>query len=293
MECSSLYAESSAATLGRLAGMTPSPIASTPMFNTILYQPFLNTLIFLYEHLGRNLGLAIIVFTVLIKLILAWPSSSFIHSQRKIQALQPKLKTLKTQFKDNREALAKATMGLYKSSKVNPFSSCLPTLIQIPILYALYRVFLDGLRTDPTTHLLMPKQLAFLYPSLQGTYAHTPIDTVFFPGFDLARTGIFVGSILIALVAAGLQYWQSKMLTPPDAPKVPGAQDERLAAMTSKQMTYLFPIITAIFIIGLPIGLGLYWLVSIGFTVAQQYLVLSRLKRQEAENNETHPQPTS
>lgn len=261
------------------------------MFDTILYQPFLNTLIYLYEHLGRNLGLAIIVFTVLIKFILAWPSASFIKSQRKIQALQPKLKALKEKLKGNREALAKATMDLYKSSRVNPFSSCLPTLIQIPILYALYRVFLDGLKTDPTTHLLMPKQLAFLYPSLQGTYAQTPIDTVFFPGFDLARAGVFVGSVVVALVSAALQYWQSKMLIPAEAPKVSGAQDERLASMTSKQMLYLFPVITAIFIIGLPIGLGLYWLVSIGFTVLQQYLVLAQLKRQEAKKNEAHLQP--
>ncbi len=263
------------------------------MFDTLLYQPFLNTLIYLYDRLGHNLGVAIIVFTVIIKLILAWPSESFIKSQRKIQALQPKLKVLKEQFKNNREALAKATMGLYKSSKVNPFSSCLPTLIQIPILYALYRVFLDGMRTDPTSHLLMPKQLAFLYPSLQGTYAQTPIDTMFFPGFDLARTGVFVGSVVVALVAAALQYWQSKMLLPAETPKVAGAQDERLAALTSKQMTYLFPVITAIFIIGLPIGLGLYWLVSIGFTVLQQYLVLAQLKRQEAKGNEAHHQPTA
>ncbi len=112
---------------------------------------FFNGLIFLYDILGKNLGVAIIVFTVIIKFLLAWPSASFIRSQRKIQALQPKLNALKAKHKNDREGLAKATMELYKTSRVNPFSSCLPSLIQIPILFVLYRVFLSSLNPDPTT----------------------------------------------------------------------------------------------------------------------------------------------
>ncbi|MBI3115613.1 MAG: membrane protein insertase YidC [Candidatus Kerfeldbacteria bacterium] len=261
------------------------------MFNTLLYQPFLNTLMYLYQHLGGNLGLAIIVFTIIIKLILAWPSASFIRSQRKIQALQPKLQALKRKHQNDREGLSRATMALYKESKVNPFTSCLPTLIQLPILFALYKVFLSGLQTEAETGLLKSDQLELLYGPLKDAFASTPINTVFFPGLDLAQTGIFVGSVIIAALAGVAQYWQSRMIAAPPAPKVAGAQDERLAAMTSRQMTYLFPIITVVIIVSLPIGLGLYWLTSILFTVAQQYLVLGQLRRQE-DANANHPQPT-
>lgn len=234
---------------------------------------FFNALIYIYDVLGKNLGVAIIAFTIIIKFLLAWPSASSIRSQKKIQALQPKLQALKAKHKNDREGLAKATMELYRSSKVNPFSSCLPTLIQLPILIILYQVFMAGLKVDAATGLLGQKQLDMLYAPLRAVYEHTPIHTIFFPGLDLARHGIAAGSIIMALLAAGLQFWQTRMLTVKQPPHIPGAQDESLAATTSKQMMYMAPIMTVVIVPQLPLGLGLYWVVSTLFTIGQQWLM--------------------
>lgn len=241
---------------------------------SFLYPPFLNSVLYLYQHLGENLALAIILFTVAVKLALAWPTNSFIRSQRKMQELQPKLQAIKQQYKNDREKQAKATMNLYKSSKVNPFSSCLPTLIQIPIFYGLYLVFAQGLRADPSTHLLIPDVLQHLSGSIRAFFEVNAIKTQVFPGFDLAQKGIAAATIILALLAGALQYWQSKMLTVKAPPKVPGAQDESFAAMTSKQMTYLFPFLTVFIVITLPAGWGLYWVISTAFSIVQQYIVL-------------------
>lgn len=246
---------------------------------------FFNGLMYFHNLLWQNLGLAIIALTVVIKLLLAWPSAQFIRSQKKIQALQPRLQALREKHKGDREGLARATMELYRSSKVNPFSSCLPTLIQLPILIILYQVFLGGLKIDPTTHLLQSEQLRQLYPSLRAIYEQTPIETAFLPGLDLAQRGFVFGTIVLAALAAGLQYWQTRMLTVKEPPRVPGAKDESFAAATTKQMTYLAPAMTLFIVPQLPAGLGLYWVVSTLFTIGQQYLVQRAGARSDHANN--------
>lgn len=251
---------------------------------------FFNGLIFLYDFFGQNLGLAIIGFTVAAKLLLAWPSAQFIRSQRKVQALQPKLKELQARYRGDREKLSRATMDLYRSNKVNPFSSCLPMLIQLPILYLLYGVFLSGLQTDPTTHLLQPDQLNQLYAPLREIYSQTPFETRFFPGFDLAQKGLNVWSLGLAALAAVLQFFQARMLTVKEPPRVPGAQDESLLAATSKQMTYLFPALTGFLVVTFPAGLGLYWVVSTIFSIIQQAFTLRAIRRAEAATTDaSHP----
>lgn len=245
-----------------------------------LYHPFFNALIYLYDLFNQNIGLAIIVFTVAIKLVLAWPTQSMVRAQRKMQLLQPKLAELKARYKNDREGLAKATMEMYKKNKANPLSSCLPALIQLPILFALYQVFFNGLKTDPGTGLLAADQLNILVPSLREIYNHSPIHTSFL-GIDLAKHGVIAGNIILGLLAGGLQFIQSKMLMSRQPPNVPGAKDESLAAVTSKQMTYLFPIVTVIIALQLPAGLALYWTVSTLVTIVQQWLVIRKMAQEE------------
>src|SRR3989339_1157759 len=116
--------------------------------HTVLYQPLFNALIFFYNIIpGHSMALAITLLTVLIRVAL-WPLSAFsLKSQKALQDLQPKIDELKKQYKDDKAELAKATMALYKSQKVNPASSCLPLLIQLPLLIAVYQVFRSGLTT--------------------------------------------------------------------------------------------------------------------------------------------------
>src|SRR5688572_13352355 len=108
------------------------------IFTTIIYQPIFNTVLYFHKILpGQDMGLAIIIVTILIKLLLYTPSLAAIRSSRQLSTLQPKLKALQEKYKNNKEELAKEQMKLYRESKINPLSSCLPILIQLPILYAL------------------------------------------------------------------------------------------------------------------------------------------------------------
>lgn len=252
------------------------------IFNIILYQPLLNALFFLQKIIpGHDLGMAIIILTIIIRGILYVPSLSAIKSQRRIQEIQPKLNALKAKYKDNREELGRQLMKFYKENKVNPFSSCLPLLIQLPILFALFRVFYAGLATDPSTGFLVQDQLNNLYGPLRDYYAATSINSMFLGFVDLAKTGNWI----LALMAGGFQYFQSKMLISKQPPKgIPGAKDESMAATTSRSMTYFFPVIIIFISLRFPAGLALYWVVATLFAIAQQYIYFKKhpVKKEEA-----------
>src|SRR3989338_8207042 len=116
------------------------------IFNLIFYQPILNLLVFLYNIVpGHDIGLAIIIMTVIIKLILLPLSKQSIRSQKAMQDLQPKIEEIKKKYANNKEEQGRAMMQLYKQEKVNPFSSCLPLLIQLPFLFAVFFFFLKRL----------------------------------------------------------------------------------------------------------------------------------------------------
>ena len=126
------------------------------LFNVFLYQPILNALVFIYNFVpGHDLGVAIIVITILIKLIFYPFSLKSIKSQKALQDIQPKIEALKNQYKNQKEKLGQEMMKLYKEEKVSPFSSCLPLLIQLPFLIAVYEVFRTGL-TDGALNNLYP-----------------------------------------------------------------------------------------------------------------------------------------
>lgn len=236
------------------------------IFVHILYNPLFNGLMFLYRYVG-DLGVAIILLTILIKLILFIPSLSAIRSQQKMQEIQPKMKELQEKYKDNKEELSRQLMGFYKQHKVNPFSSCLPLLIQLPILIALYRVFFSGIMVDPATGIFSADQLSHLYPALRSFFEGLRIDIMFLNFVNLTAKH----NIILAALAAAAQFWQSWMMQAKRPPKVPGAKDEDTAALVNRNMMYLLPVMTFIFGYQFPAGLALYWLASTVFQVAQQY----------------------
>lgn len=244
----------------------------TELFNTVLYEPMFNALIWLYHVIPyKDLGFSIILLTILIKLVLFWPALSALKAQKQLQDTQPKIAELKEKYKDNKEELGRQLMSFYKTNKVNPFSSCLPLLIQLPILIALYKVFFGGLQTDATTGILVSDQVAHLYGWLREVYATTPLNTTFLGFVHLSETH----NIYLAVLAGAAQFWQAKMLsTKRAALKTSGAKDEDLAAAMNKQMLYVLPVITVIFGYQFPAGVTLYWLATTGFTVLQQLYFL-------------------
>lgn len=232
------------------------------MFQTIFYQPLYNLLIFLYNVIpGQDIGLAIILLTVLIKIAL-WPlAAQAIKGQKAMLGLQPKLNALKEKHKDDKAALATATMELYKSEKVNPLSSCLPLLVQLPILIGLYWALSNGLKSE---------RFDLLYPFIKNPDI---IKTMAFGFLDLAKS-----NFVLALLAGLAQYWQTKML-PMQTPAVtaPGSKDESMAAMMNKQMLYMMPLMTVIIGTSIPGGLTLYWLVTTLLTGWQQKLAFTKV----------------
>ena len=232
------------------------------LYHTILYQPIYNALIFLYNIIpGHDIGVAIILLTILIKLIL-WPlSQKSLRSQKAIQDLQPKVDEIRKKYAQEKEKQAQELMQLYKNNKVNPLSSCLPLLIQFPFLIAVYQVFRVGLTGSG---------FESLYPFVTNPGS---INAISFGFLNLA-----VISLPLAILSGAAQYIQTKMLLSKQAPKAvknePGAKDEKFMGDMNKSMTYFMPIMTVIIGASLPGGLTLYWFVTTVLTILQQKLTL-------------------
>jgi YidC/Oxa1 family membrane protein insertase len=239
------------------------------LFQTIILQPILNVLIWLYNVLpGNDIGFAIIALTILVKVVLYPFSVQQIKQQRALQALQPKIDEIRARLKDDKDAQAKELMELYKREKVNPAASCLPLLVQLPVFIGLFNALRQGLAS---------KGLNLLYPfvSNPGTINHMFLGLV-----DLSKP-----NYVLAVLAGLVQFWQTKQImqkpspaaAPPNEVKgSEGAQDESMAAMMNKQMMYIMPLVTIFIGVTLPGGLALYWLTMSILTVAQQALFLKK-----------------
>jgi len=235
------------------------------IFNIIFYQPLFNLLVYFYNIIpGNDIGIAIIVLTVIIKLLLYPLSIKSIKSQKALQDLQPKIEALKAKYKDQKEKLASEMMELYKKEKVSPFSSCLPLLIQFPFLIAVYQVFRAGLSNGSFDQL-------YSFVANPGQ-----INPIAFGFIDLSEPQIF-----LAVLAGAAQFWQSKMLISkkPEI-KSEGSKDENMMTTMNRQMTFMMPIITIIIGFSLPGGLVLYWFVMTLLTALQQLITFNKGKDQ-------------
>jgi YidC/Oxa1 family membrane protein insertase len=235
------------------------------MFETIFYQPVLNLLVFLYNIIpGNDLGVAIVLLTIIIKLLLLPLSKKSLTSQKALKDLQPKINEIKKKFSDNKEQMSREMMKLYKDNKVNPFSSCLPLLIQLPFLFAVFRVFRNGFEDGAL-------DLVYLFISRPES-----IDYISFGVIDLS-----VRNIPFAVLAGLAQYWQTKMMmAKKPSIKSAGSKDEDMMAIMNKQMIVMMPLLTVFIGMSFPGGLALYWLVTTLLTGLQQMYVF---KKQEKE----------
>ncbi len=233
-------------------------------FHTFLYAPIFNLLVWFYNVIpGGDIGFAIIALTVLMKLSL-WPlMQTSLKSQKALQEIQPKIEELKEKHKDDKEALAKAMMEMYQEEKVNPLSSCLPVLIQLPILIALYRVLLNGFGSE---------NFQYLYPFVQNP---GEVNNIFLGIIDLAEASLF-----LAVLAGIFQFFQTRMLISSRPPKEvrgsKGSKDESMMASMNKSMLYFMPIITVVIGATLPGGLTLYWVTINIFSIIQQSIVFKK-----------------
>ncbi len=243
------------------------------IFHGLIYQPLYNILIFLYDFLpGADFGIAIIVVTLLIKFALIPLSKKQIESQKKMQEIQPELKKIQEKYKDNKEKQTKEVMKFYKENKANPFSGCLPMIVQIVFLIAIYRVIINisnaGLTVDASD----------LY-----SFVRDPgeINKMFLGIIDLSSPSLF-----IAILAAGAQFWQMKMMMAKNKKKEESKKVEKkskekdskpdFAQIMNKQMVVLGPMMTLFIGVKFAAGLAIYWLVSTLFAVFQQIYIFKK-----------------
>jgi YidC/Oxa1 family membrane protein insertase len=250
-------------------------------YNEIIYRPLFNLMVFFYNIIpGHDIGIAIILLTLLVRIVLYPMNSKSIKSQKQMQEIQPEIKKIQEKYKDNKEQQAKALMEFYQRKEINPFSGCLPILAQFPILIALYHVFVNGFKDESLTALY-----SFIYNP-----GH--LDPISFGFVNLSETNIY-----LALVAATLQYFQTKMLMGkkreekkedknPSEEKTPEEKTQDFAQSMTKQMIYIMPVITFVFAMSFPSGLALYWAVTTLFAIVQQYFIINKQKKEaKAEVN--------
>ncbi len=237
----------------------------TTIFNEVLYRPLLNLLIFIYNIIpGHDFGVAIILVTVLIRVILSPLSIKGVKSRKALETLQPKIKEIQKKYKDKQEQVKKM-MNFYKENSINPASGCLPLLIQLPIIIALYRVFIGVMDSG---------KFELLYSFVKSP-GH--IDSWFLGIIDLAVPSIFLG-----IIAGAFQFWQSKIMFK-NVPKSKTTGKMNIQQTMSRQMIYFMPIITILIAAKLPAGLPLYWAVTTIFGVGEYLLV--QHKNEKSKNN--------
>ncbi len=227
------------------------------MWNTLVIQPMLNLLLWIYDLIGNNLGWAIILFTIVIRLVTYPLTASQMKSSQKMQEMQnnEKWKAIQKKYKDDKEKLAQEQMALYKELGVNPLAPCLPTLIQLPILFGLYGALNQAMAVTPTQLLGLSK---LIYPFINAAQL-IPLNNQFL-WMNLGQPerlyvlGVGIPTLTILVVIT--TYLQSKVMTPPSAnPSDQGAQ-------MSKMMNLYMPFMMGMIAYSLASGLAIYFLAS-------------------------------
>ncbi len=235
------------------------------IYTTLFYQPLYNALVFLVSIVpGGNVGVSIILLTILVRFILLPFSHKSVVSQSKMRAIAPHIEKLKETHKEDKQEQARKIMELYRSHGINPLSGVLLVIIQLPIIFALYRVLLKGL------------------PHLDGTilysFIHLP-DMV--PQMTFLWIVLSKKSIVLAFIAAITQFFQVKLSIPPVIAQKkdtkPTFKDE-FAKSFNMQMRYVLPVVIFFISYSISAAVALYWATSNIFSIAHELYVKKKAK---------------
>lgn len=238
------------------------------MWEALIITPLTSLLLWIYDLVGNNFGVAIIIFTILIRAI-TWPlNAQQMKGAAAMQELQndKEWQAIQKKYKDDREKLAQEQMRIYKEKGINPFASCLPTLIQFPIIIGLYQSIIRALAATPLDLLKLSRSIS-INPDLVNLI---PLNSKFL-WMDLSRPEsiqIFGFAFpTLALIVALTTYIQSKLTTP--ASSNPNDQ----SAMMSRQMTIMMPLMLGYFALTFASGLSVYFITSNLLGIAQYALM--------------------
>ncbi|MBM4446824.1 MAG: membrane protein insertase YidC [Chloroflexi bacterium] len=227
------------------------------LWNTIILEPVLNSLIALCTVLGGSFGWAIIVLTVVVRLALFPLTVRQTQSTKAMQTLQPRIQELQKKYAKNQQKLQQEMMKLYKEAGINPLGCLWPMLIQLPIWIALYQSIMQALAATPENLLNLSQHL---YPWAMVSQA-IPLNEHFL-WLKLSRPD---PNLILAILVGGTMWIQQKMVTAP-------ATDPRQQSMTS-MTTMMMPLMFGFFTLSFPSGLALYWVVSNVIGIVIQYFV--------------------
>jgi YidC/Oxa1 family membrane protein insertase len=243
------------------------------IWSTLILNPMINSLMWIYSGLAQNFGLAIIVFTILVRLITYPLTASQIKSTKSMQDMQKskKWQDIQKKYKGDREKLAQEQMNLYKEMGVSPFGSCLPTLIQFPIIIGLYQAIIRALAVTPIQLLELTRHI---YPFYNAA-ALIPLNNYFLwldlslpeKDFGIAISGFTIPILAILVVAT--TFLQSRLMTPPSTTGDQGAN-------MSRAMNLYMPLFMGYLAYSFPSGLALYFVTS-NLAGILQYGIMGRL----------------
>ena len=238
------------------------PGAFVRLFRGVVTKPLLFVLVSIASVLpGYSLGWAIIILTLLVKIVLFFPTQHALEGQRKMQALQPKLDELKKKFAKDPKRMHEETMKLWKEHNVNPFQSCLPMLVQFPVLIGLFFVIRDSAVIETSREFLYP-----IHQNLDWSFGHN------FLGLSLTQPHAIIFVPLLVV----LQFIQMKLtMTFAKRKKKDSAPSDTQNAMEMQQkiMLYVLPAMIGFFALQFPSAVSLYWLISTVFAIGQQVVV--------------------
>ena len=250
------------------------------LFTGFLYAPVYNMLAYLIQLFSSSLWWAIVVLTIIVRIILLFPQHKMMVGQRKMQAIQPKVKKLQEKHKGNQQVLWMELMKLYKQEGVNPMGSCWFLLIQMPILIVIYNIIIN---------ITSPVNQFYLYESL-ASFQVSQINYNFF-GIDLLAAG-GAAWVVLALTVGIIQFIQVKLsLIWRETDSSSGVVLEKKKwedsynpmmpdpEMMNKFMLYGMPAMVAVFTYTLIAGVGIYWWVSTLFAIFQQIFVNKIIKK--------------
>lgn len=242
------------------------------LFSAVVYNPLYNSLIFLIDHVPyADVGIAVILLTIGVKLILLPLAHIAIRSQITMNAIKPELEVIREKYKKDKQEQARQTMSLYKEKNINPFAMIVPLLIQIPIIFGLYWVFFRGGLPEVNTELL--------YSFIS---APNIVNMQFIGSVDMGGK-----SIVIALLAGITQYVHTKLSFPKPAAKSKEQSFKNdLARSMHIQMRYVLPVIVGVISYTISAAIALYWTTSNLFAIGQEIFVRRRMLKHAEENND-------
>jgi YidC/Oxa1 family membrane protein insertase len=242
------------------------------MWNTFILYPMVNVLIWIYNFLLHNFGLAIVIFTILIRLLTYPLTAQQLKSQKKMQELQgsKKWQEIQKKYKDDKEKLAQEQMKIYQEMGINPLGSCLPLVIQFPIMIGLYQAISLAMASAPIQLLNLSRSLYSFIPASDLI----PLNSKFLwmnlglPEISSPNALVIAGFAvpIMTIIVVVTTYLQSKLMTPAANPGDQGAQ-------MSKMMNLYMPILMGWIAYSLSSGLALYFIVSNVLGVAQYALM--------------------